>query len=75
MSICYLEKAKTIDLVLTDQQSVGKRSLYLMDTVNAKKRWTTIYWRVTLTESHIVTRLVNEQAFLKMNDINDISFF
>jgi hypothetical protein len=75
MSICYLEKAKTIDLVLTDQQSVGKRSLYLMDTVNAKKRWTTIYWRGNLTESHIVTRLVNEQAFLKMNDINDISFF
>jgi hypothetical protein len=32
-----------IDLVLIDQQSVGKRSLHLMDTVNAKKRWTTIY--------------------------------
>jgi hypothetical protein len=32
-------------LVLIDQQSVGKRSLHLMDTVNAKKRWTTIYWR------------------------------
>jgi hypothetical protein len=27
----------TIDLVLIDQQSVGK-SLHLMDTVNAKKR-------------------------------------
>jgi hypothetical protein len=37
---------KTIDLVLIDQQSVGKRCLHLMDTVNAKKRWTTIYWRV-----------------------------
>jgi hypothetical protein len=36
----------TINLVLIDQQSVGKRSLRLMDTVNAKKRWTTIYWRV-----------------------------
>jgi hypothetical protein len=33
----------TIDLVLIDQQSVGKRSLHLMDTVSAKKRWTTIY--------------------------------
>jgi hypothetical protein len=33
----------TIDLVLIDPQSVGKRSLDLMDTVNAKKRWTTIY--------------------------------
>jgi hypothetical protein len=32
----------TIDLVLTDQQSLVKRSLHLMDTVNAKKRWTTI---------------------------------
>jgi hypothetical protein len=28
----------TIDLVLIDQQSLGKRSLHLMDTVNAKKR-------------------------------------
>jgi hypothetical protein len=35
-----------MDLVLIDQQSVGKRSLHLMDTVNAEKRWTTIYWRV-----------------------------
>jgi hypothetical protein len=33
-------------LVLIDQQSVGKRSLYLMDTVNAKTRWTNISWRV-----------------------------
>jgi hypothetical protein len=30
-------------LSIIDQQSVGKRSLYLMDTANAKKRWTTIY--------------------------------
>jgi hypothetical protein len=35
-----------IDLVLIDQQSMGKRSLHLMDTVNEKKRWTTIYGRV-----------------------------
>jgi hypothetical protein len=48
---------KTIYLVLIDQQSVGKRSLHLMDTVNAKKRWTTIYWRVNklLKKSHVVT--------------------
>jgi hypothetical protein len=54
---------------------VGKRSLHLMDTGNAKKRWTTIYWRVNkfVKESHIVTRLAKEQAsFLKTNDINDI---
>jgi hypothetical protein len=65
-----------IDLVLIDQQIVGKRSLHLMDTVNAKKRWTTIYWRVNkfLKESHIVTRLTKERAsFLKINDINNIS--
>jgi hypothetical protein len=30
------------DLVFIDQQSVRKRSLHQMDTVNAKKRWTTI---------------------------------
>jgi enterochelin esterase-like enzyme len=36
---------RTIDLLI-DQQSVGKRSLHLMDTVNAKKRWATIYWCV-----------------------------
>jgi hypothetical protein len=29
-------------MVLIDQQSMGKRNLHLMDTVNAKKRWTTI---------------------------------
>jgi hypothetical protein len=34
---------KPIDLVLIDQQSVRKRSLHLIDTVDAKKRWTTIY--------------------------------
>jgi uncharacterized protein YbbC (DUF1343 family) len=33
---------KTIDLVLIDPQSVGKRTHDLMDTVNAKKRWKTI---------------------------------
>jgi hypothetical protein len=66
-----------IDLVLIDQQSVGKRSLHLMDTVNAEKKWTAIYWRVNkfLKESHIVTRLAKESSFLKINDINEISFF
>jgi hypothetical protein len=34
------------ELVLIDPQSVGKRTHDLMDTVNAKKRWKTIYWRV-----------------------------
>jgi hypothetical protein len=46
-----------------------------MDTVNAKKIWTTIYWRVNkfLKESHKVTRLAKERAsFLEIYDINDI---
>jgi hypothetical protein len=67
---------KTIDLGLTDQ-SVGKRSLYLMDTVNAKKRCT-IYWRVNkfLKECHLVTRVTKERpSILKIIDINDNSFF
>jgi hypothetical protein len=34
------------DLVLIDLQSEGKRSHDLMETVNAKKRWKIIYWRV-----------------------------
>jgi hypothetical protein len=62
----------TIDLVLIDQQSVGKRSLHLMDTVKAKKRWTTIYWRVNklMKESHTATRPAKKRAsFLKINDI------
>jgi hypothetical protein len=46
-TICQLkERAITIDLVLIDPQSVGKRTHDLMDTVNAKKRWKTICWRV-----------------------------
>jgi hypothetical protein len=56
----------------------GKRSLHLIDTINAKKRWTTIYWHVNkfLRKSHIVTRLAKErESFLKIIDINDISFF
>jgi hypothetical protein len=47
----------------------------MMDTVNAKKRWTTIYWRVNkfLIKNQVVTRLAKERvSFLK---INDISFF
>jgi hypothetical protein len=30
----------------THINSMGKRSVHLMDTVNAKKRWMTIYRRV-----------------------------
>jgi hypothetical protein len=45
-----------------------------MDTVNAKKRWTIIYWRVNkfLKESHVVTE---SASFLKINVINDILIF
>jgi hypothetical protein len=46
-NFCHIKLLdRTIDLVLIDPQSVGERSLDLMDTVNEKKRWTTIYWRV-----------------------------
>jgi hypothetical protein len=42
---------------------MGKRSLHLMDTVNAKKRWTTFNWRVNkLQERHEVTRHAKERA-------------
>jgi hypothetical protein len=41
-----MEWGNAIDLVLIDQQSVGERGLHLMDTVNAKKGCTTIYWLV-----------------------------
>jgi hypothetical protein len=37
----YKEVSNTIDLILIDPQSVGKRTHDLMDTVNAKKRWKT----------------------------------
>jgi hypothetical protein len=61
-----------------DQQSVGKRSFHLMDTVNGKKEMNDylLACQQFLTESHIVTRFANERAlFLEMNDINDICFF
>jgi hypothetical protein len=48
-----------------------------MDTVNAKKRWKTIYWRVNkfVKESHIVTRFAKERVlFLNINDIIDFFF-
>jgi hypothetical protein len=53
---------KTIDLVLIDPQSVGKRTHDLMDTVNAKKRWETICRRVNkyLKYNHLLPR--NEQS-------------
>jgi hypothetical protein len=71
----YFYSNQCLTLVLIDQQSVGKRTLHLMDTVNAKKRWTTIYWRVNkfLKESHVVPRLAKERA--SVLKINDISFF
>jgi hypothetical protein len=68
---------RLIDLLI-DQQSVGKRSLHLMDSVNTKKRWMTIYWRVNkfMKESHIVSRYYKERAsFLKIYGNNDIYSF
>jgi hypothetical protein len=55
----------TIDLVLIDPESVGKRTHDLMDTVNAKKRWKTIYFYY----------FGKERVILNINDINDFSFF
>jgi hypothetical protein len=46
-----------------------------MDT--AEKEMEDIYWRVNkfLKKDHIVTRFTKERvSFLKINDINDISF-
>jgi hypothetical protein len=55
---------ETIDLVLIDPQSVGKRTHDLMDTVNAKKRWKTICWRANkyLKYNHLLPRFGKEQA-------------
>jgi hypothetical protein len=71
-----------INLVLIDPQSVGKRTHDLIDTVNAKKRWKTICWRVNkyLKYNHLLPRFGKEQFVYKfvyilyINDINDISF-
>jgi hypothetical protein len=55
---------------------VGKRSLNLMGTVNAKRDGRPFTGVSTnfLKVSHEVTRLVKEHAsFLKTNDINDIN--
>jgi hypothetical protein len=75
--VCGSDVAK--DLVLLDQQSVGKGSLRMMDTVNAKKRRTTIYWRVNNFEKepHSVPRCLKSASllFLKINDINNITVF
>jgi hypothetical protein len=65
-----------IDLVLIDQQSVGKRSLHLVDTVNAKKKRPftgvlTIFDR----EPNIAHPAKEQASFLKINDINDIIFW
>jgi hypothetical protein len=46
----------------------------MMDTVNAKKGWTNIYWVVNkfLKESHVVTGHAKERAsFLKLIKINN----
>jgi hypothetical protein len=63
----------TIDLVLIDQQTVGKRRLHL--TVNVKNKWTTNYWRENKFLKDIVTVFGTERvSFLKINDTNEISF-
>jgi hypothetical protein len=53
-----------IDLVLIDPKSVGKRTHDPVDTVNAKKRWKTICWRVNkyLKYNHLLPRFGTEQA-------------
>jgi hypothetical protein len=51
---------KPIVLVLKDQQSLGKRSLHLMDTVNEKKRR---------------RRLANERAFFLEHLTDSLLFY
>jgi hypothetical protein len=73
-----LSKVVPIDLVLIDQQSVGKKSLRLMDNVGAKKIWTSIYWRVNkfLKKCHIVTRLLkSEHHFCKFMTLMTFHFW
>jgi hypothetical protein len=73
---CTILTVLTIDLVLKDQQSVGKRNLHLMDTVNKKKRWTTIYVSTIFEREPRSGAPANDRAsFLKINDLNDIYFF
>jgi hypothetical protein len=61
---CSSILALITDLVLIDPQSVGKRTHDLMDTVNAKKRWKTICWRVNkyLKYNHLLPLFGKEQA-------------
>jgi hypothetical protein len=59
----------TTDLALIDKQSARKRSLHLMDTVNTKKRWTTIYWRVNnfwKRATKLLASLMSEHHFWKL---------
>jgi N-dimethylarginine dimethylaminohydrolase len=51
----------TIDLVIIDQQSVGKRYLHLMDTVNVKRDDHLLTCEQFLKESHEVTQLANKK--------------
>jgi hypothetical protein len=61
-----MKSVTTIDLVLIYQQSVGKRSLHLMDTVNAKKRWTTYQYKVYMYDLYMFIRyLVSITQVLK----------
>jgi hypothetical protein len=68
---------QNIDLVLIDQQSVGKRSLHLMDTVNAKKRWATyLACQQSLErESQSDRPAIDRASCLKIKGIHDISCF
>jgi hypothetical protein len=63
-SVTVTASVLSIDLVLIDPQSVGKRTHDLMDTVNAKKRWKTICCRANkyLKYNHLLPRFGTEQA-------------
>jgi hypothetical protein len=56
---------------------VGKRSLHLIDIVNAKKRWETIYWRVN-NFWKIATKcpalLMSEHHFWKLKTLMTFHF-
>jgi hypothetical protein len=54
--LLYSVSGNANSMVLIDQQSVGKRTLHLMDTINAKKRWKTNTGVSTIFERDIFFR-------------------
>jgi hypothetical protein len=73
----YKSTVPTIDLILIDQQRVGKRSLRLIVTVNAKKRWTTILacQQIFKKVLHSDTLAKDRASFLKVMTLMTFHFW